>query len=433
VELITEKGVKMLATTETLKILIVDDNQNNLLSLHSLINEYIENVKVFNAESGIAALNILMKKNVDLIILDVQMPEIDGFETAKIIQSRKKTRHIPIVFLTAAYKSEEFKKKGYGIGAADYLTKPIDTPQLISKIQTYLRFIQQERQHNRIELALESKVNERTAELLESNKLLQQEIIERKQMEEKIRWALEKAESANLAKSHFLANMSHELRTPLNVIIGYSEMLEEDASDLGYDDLSPDLEKIGLAAKHLLSLISDVLDITKIEAGKMEFFGETFAISQVIDEMIQSVQPLMDKQGNTFQATLSDELGKMYADATKLRQILLNLLSNAAKFTNNGLITLKVTSTNEQGYKWFNFIVTDTGIGIKSEKISHLFQLFSQVDSSSTRKHGGTGLGLVITKQFTEMMGGTISVESEFGKGSTFIVRLPEKMKLSQE
>ncbi len=425
----------MLTTTEALKILIVDDNQNNLLSLHSLINEYIENVKVFNAESGIAALNIniLMKKNVDLIILDVQMPEMDGFETAKIIQSRKKTRHIPIVFLTAAYKSEEFKKKGYGIGAADYLTKPIDTPQLISKIQTYLRFIQQERQHNRIELALESKVNERTTELLESNKLLQQEIIERKQMEEKIRWALEKAESVNLAKSQFLANMSHELRTPLNVIIGYSEMIEEEASDLGCDDLKPDLEKIGLAAKHLLSLISDVLDITKIEAGKMEFFGETFAISQLIDEMIQSVQPLMDKQGNTFQATLSDELGKMYADATKLRQILLNLLSNAAKFTNNGRITLEVTSTSEQGKKGFNFIVTDTGIGIKSEKISQLFQLFSQVDSSSTRKHGGTGLGLVITKQFTEMMGGTISVESEFGKGSTFIVRLPEKMKLSQE
>ncbi len=425
----------MLTTTEALKILIVDDNQNNLLSLHSLINEYIENVKVFNAESGIAALNIniLMKKNVDLIILDVQMPEMDGFETAKIIQSRKKTRHIPIVFLTAAYKSEEFKKKGYGIGAADYLTKPIDTPQLISKIQTYLRFIQQERQHNRIELALESKVNERTTELLESNKLLQQEIIERKQMEEKIRWALEKAESVNLAKSQFLANMSHELRTPLNVIIGYSEMIEEEASDLGCDDLKPDLEKIGLAAKHLLSLISDVLDITKIEAGKMEFHCETFALSQVINEMIHSVQPLMDKQGNTFQASISDDLGEMFVDATKLRQILLNLLSNAAKFTDNGLITLKVTSTNEQGYKWFNFIVTDTGIGIKSEKISQLFQLFSQVDSSSTRKHGGTGLGLVITKQFTEMMGGTISVESEFGKGSTFIVRLPEKMKLSQE
>jgi len=423
----------VLTTTEALKILIVDDNQNNLLSLHSLINEYIENVKVFNAESGIAALNILMKKNVDLIILDVQMPEMDGFETAKIIQSRKKTRHIPIVFLTAAYKSEEFKKKGYGIGAADYLTKPIDTPQLISKIQTYLRFIQQERQHNRIELALESKVNERTTELLESNKLLQQEIIERKQMEEKIRWALEKAESVNLAKSQFLANMSHELRTPLNVIIGYSEMIEEEASDLGCDDLKPDLEKIGLAAKHLLSLISDVLDITKIEAGKMEFHCETFALSQVINEMIHSVQPLMDKQGNTFQASISDDLGEMFVDATKLRQILLNLLSNAAKFTDNGLITLKVTSTNEQGYKWFNFIVTDTGIGIKSEKISQLFQLFSQVDSSSTRKHGGTGLGLVITKQFTEMMGGTISVESDFGKGSTFIVRLPEQMTLSQE
>jgi len=180
-----------MSKAESLNVLLVDDNKNNLLSLHSLIDEYIEDVYVSEADSGIAALNTLMKNKVDLIILDVQMPEMDGFETAEIIRSRKKTRHIPIVFLTAAYKSEEFKQKGYNIGAADYLTKPIDTHQLINKIKTYLRFIQQDRQHNLVKSELEHQVQQNMTELLETNKRLQQEIVERKRIEEELKWALD--------------------------------------------------------------------------------------------------------------------------------------------------------------------------------------------------------------------------------------------------
>ena len=414
-----------MSNIEPLNILIVDDNRNNILSLHSLIDEYIEEVGVLEADSGIAALNVLMKNKVDLIILDIQMPEMDGFETAKIIQSRKKTRHIPIVFLTAAYKSEDFRQKGYTIGAADYLTKPIDTPQLISKIQTYLRFIQQERQHNLENLQLERKVQERTIELSETNRVLQQEIVERRRIEEALKWALNKAESANVAKSQFLANMSHELRTPLNAIIGYSQMLEEEATDLGYEEFMPDLEKICVAGKHLLGLINDVLDITKIETGKMEFTYENFDLSKFIHELASTIQPLMETKDNAFQINIAEELGEMYADATKLRQILLNLLSNASKFTEHGQITLEVTSVNEQGDKWFKFRVTDTGIGMPQEKLDNLFDLFTQIDASPTRQHDGAGLGLAITKQFTELMGGTISVESQLGEGSTFSVQLP--------
>jgi signal transduction histidine kinase len=269
---------------------------------------------------------------------------------------------------------------------------------------------------------LEHKIQERTTELLQSNKLLQQEIIERKQMGEKLKWAKEAAEAANLAKTQFLANMSHELRTPLNVIIGYSEMLEEEAVDLGCENVTPDLEKICVAGKHLLGLINDILDITKIESGKMTLNCETFNLSMVITEMTTTVQSLMEKQGNTFKINIDENLGEMYADVTKLRQILLNLLSNAARFTENGLITLIVTD-NEN--KWFDFKVTDTGIGMTNEQIQNLFQFFTQVDSSPTRKYDGAGLGLAITKQFTEMMGGSISVESELEDGSTFIVRLP--------
>ena len=205
-------------------VLIVDDNDKNIFTLDSLIKEYLD-VHILKANSGIAALRLTIQESVDLILLDVQMPEMDGFETAKIIRSRKMTQHIPIVFLTAAYKADEFQQKGFAIGAADYLTKPINTSQLISRIKSYLRFIEQDRQHK---IDLERKVKNRTAKLSKANKLLNKEILERQQIEEELKQEIverqqvekalqkskESAENANRAKSKFLANMSHELRTP---------------------------------------------------------------------------------------------------------------------------------------------------------------------------------------------------------------------------
>ncbi len=419
--------------TEPLQILIVDDHKNNLLSLHGLIDEYIDNVNVLEAESGIAALNILMKKEIDLIILDIQMPDMDGFETAEIIRSRKKTQRIPIVFLTAAYKSDEFKKRGYAIGAADYLTKPIDTPQLISKINTYLRFIQQEQQHSEYEQELEHKVQERTKELLELNRQLTQEIQERKDIESKLKTAKETAESANLAKSRFLATMSHELRTPLNAILGYSEMVKEAAVESGAEEFLPDLEKVIASGKHLLALVNDVLDISKIEAGEMILYPENFQLSELIKEVVNTMQPYIESTGNSFQVHCDpDALGERYADVTKLRQILLNLLDNAAKFTTHGTVSLTVLRRLHDSQSRLCFQISDTGIGLTSEQISNLFQLFTQIDSSSTRKYGGTGLGLVISKQFAEMMGGNITVQSTPGRGTTFCVWLPWVPKSSQ-
>ncbi|MCK5719053.1 MAG: response regulator [Thiomargarita sp.] len=407
--------------SESIVILIVDDNKNNLFSLHTLITEYFE-VQVLEANSGLGALKIITQENVHLIILDVQMPEMDGFETAKVIRSRNKMRHIPIVFLTAAYKTNEFQKKGFALGAADYLTKPIDKAQLINRIQSYLRFIKQDQQYKQ---QLEQKITERTIKLSETNQLLQQEIYKHKQTEIELRAAKEVAEQANIIKSQFLANMSHELRTPLNAIFGYSEILEEEAKELNEIECVSDAKKVQLAAKHLLGLINEVLDISKIEAGKMELFIEPVNIEELIDETASTIKPIIENQNNRFIINKPEYFANMQADVTKLRQMLLNLLSNAAKFTQQGKICFTIDYQTRTDGEWVIFCVTDDGIGITDEEQEILFQPFVQADSSTTRRYGGTGLGLAITKRFSEMMGGTIRLFSEFGKGSIFTIYLP--------
>lgn len=257
------------------------------------------------------------------------------------------------------------------------------------------------------------------------------DITERKHVEEALRKSKDVAEDANRAKSQFLANMSHELRTPLNAIIGYSEMLQEDAEDLGYGDCVPDLEKICNAGKHLLSLINDILDISKIEAGRMELYLETFDVAQLLFEVESTIRPLVEKNHNRLTIQRTDNLGSMNADLTKLRQALFNLLSNATKFTENGTIALTVETDTAidaampDQPAWIVFQVSDTGIGMTLEQMEKVFQAFTQADASTTRKYGGTGLGLAITRHFCQMMGGDITVRSEVGVGSTFTIRLP--------
>jgi len=232
-------------------------------------------------------------------------------------------------------------------------------------------------------------------------------------------------EVASRYKSEFLANMSHELRTPLNAIIGYSEMLEEEAQDLGHEPFIPDLQKINGAGKHLLSLINNILDLSKIEAGKMDLYLENFEIISMVKEVIATVKPLIEKNANTLKLHYADDLGQMRSDVTKVRQMLFNLLSNASKFTARGTIALQVGRERVNGVEWISFSVSDTGIGMTSEQTSRLFQAFTQADTSTTRKYGGTGLGLAISRQFCHIMGGEITVSSTPGEGSTFTVRLP--------
>jgi signal transduction histidine kinase/DNA-binding response OmpR family regulator len=237
--------------------------------------------------------------------------------------------------------------------------------------------------------------------------------------------AKEVAEQANRTKSTFLANMSHELRTPLNAIIGYSEMLEEEAEERGLEDLAPDLARIHGAGKHLLALINDVLDLSKIEAGRMELFLEDFELPALLRDVESTIRPLVEKNDNTLEINCSPHVGTMHADLTRVRQILFNLLSNAAKFTQRGRVGLDVLPLRLHGRDWIEFAVGDTGIGLAKDQQARLFQSFSQADPSTSRKYGGTGLGLVISRRFAQMMGGDISVESELGRGSVFTVRLP--------
>jgi len=281
----------------------------------------------------------------------------------------------------------------------------------------------------------ENIAEEKTREIYEINRelhLLNEHLEEmvRERTSELAR-ARDEAVEANLIKSQFLANMSHELRTPLNAIIGYSEMLQEEAEELGETMFADDASKINKAGKHLLSLINDILDLSKIEAGKMDLYFESCDVSGLVEDVLATVAPLVEANGNTLEVDYPQ--GEINTDVTKLRQILFNLLSNASKFTSNGRIALTAAYEQREGRNGLLFRVKDTGIGMTAEQLGNLFQAFMQADSSTTRKYGGTGLGLAISQRFCRMLGGEIAVASEYGAGSEFSFWLPSQKVSSEE
>lgn len=381
-------------------ILIVDDNENNLFSLRALIEEHI-NADVKEADSGETALKILFRERVDLIILDIQMEGMDGFELASIIKNRKRTSSIPIVFLTASYIGEEFKRRGFQIGAADYLTKPIDEYQLINRINVYLKLIEKERTMN---VVLEKRVREQTEEL---------------------RAAKEAAEAANEAKSIFLANISHELRTPLNILYSSTQIINSYLKDGQTLDREKIHSKIVMQQQNcyrLLRLVNNLIDITKIDSGYFELELSRFNIVDIVEEISLSVVEYAKNKGVSLIFDTDVEEKLVSCDLNAMERIILNLLSNAIKFTpRGGAINVEVKDYE----KTVAIRVKDTGIGISEDKLEMIFERFKQVDSLLTRKNEGSGIGLSLVKSLIELHGGSIGVKSEYEKGSEFIVELP--------
>lgn len=378
-------------------ILVVDDNPVNLRLLADMLTEH--GYRVRGVLSGAMALTALSVMPSDIILLDISMPVMNGYELCRRLKEQDGTKDIPVIFVSALGETVD-KVKGFETGGVDYITKPFQLEEVLARTETHI------------------KTKRASQELKERNR----EILRDK----------EAAVEANDAKSRFLACMSHELRTPLNAIIGYSELLQEEAEDENLEGFVSDLEKIQTAAKHQLGVINDILDLSRIEAGRMELHLETVDIAALVMDVSSTVRPLAEKNKNRFEVDLPGDIGFMRADVTKVRQTLLNMLSNASKFTRQGEICLRLRRESEGGKKWVKMEVSDTGIGLTAEQLGRLFQPFSQAEGSTTKKYGGSGLGLIISKRLCQMMGGDMTAASEHGKGSTFSVTLPTEPEKSR-
>lgn len=405
---------------EKLKILIVDDNKNNLVTLNALLQDNLD-VDVIECQSGLIALDVLIQDRIDLCILDVQMPDIDGFELVKLIRGRKKTSHIPIILLTAAYLSDKYRQKGFEIGAEDYITKPIDDKLLINRLKSYIRPIQKERAFSH---DLEIKVQERTLEL-------QKEIEERKKIQNELIKAKEKAEQQARDKSMFLSTMSHEIRTPMNGVLAILKLLLEDNPK---GEHLESLRIMKFSADNMMSIINDILDFNKMEANKVTLETIQFSLNQLISSIKFSMNVKAMEKNIEVSSNIDHHVPDLIkGDPVRLGQVLNNLVSNAVKFTHQGGVNIKIDYISEDtdSYK-IKFSISDTGIGITEDKIEDLFLPFTQASSDTARKYGGTGLGLSISKNIIELMNSKIEVKSKLGSGTTFSFEVKlEKIKTS--
>lgn len=371
-------------------ILLVDDKVENLYALEKMLHE--ENRNFLKAESGKQALKMALNNDLALILLDVQMPEMDGFEVAKLLRSNPKTKDIPIVFVTAINKDEEYVLKGYNSGAVDYLFKPLNIAITRAKVDTFIRLHLQQ-------LALEK--------------------------------AKQKAEESVQVKQDFMSSMSHEIRTPMNSIIGFTRMLQKTTLD---EEQKKFLRSIQVSGENLIVIINDILDFSKIEAGKLNIEKQPFHLKRTLDELYDLELPVANAKGVEFKIVYSEELPEyIQGDSVRLHQIVLNLVSNALKFTEKGEVKVKVSCRHDNDEEQLVLECIDTGIGISKEKQKEIFSSFTQEKGDTTRKYGGTGLGLTIVKKLAELMGGKVNVESEAGEGSNFIVELPLERSEKQE
>lgn len=395
-----------LLQTKEHRILVVDDEPINQKVLANHLG--LQGYEVVPALNGIDALNALEKQRFDLVVLDVMMPEMSGYEVCERLRESFNMFELPVLMLTAKNQIGDFVR-GLEAGANDYLTKPFDKRELLARVRTMIS------------------LREAVAAALTRAAELEQEktrVAKLRGDAEGLAREADEARRISREKEDLLATMSHEIRTPLNAIIGYSEILHEDMEMEEQKEFVPDVLKIQSSAKHLLALINNILDLSKIERGKMELFYEDCRPTELSDALLYTIQPMIARNNNELEIDVHENMETFRTDTMKLHQILLNLLSNAAKFTRRGKIKLEMSRLEEEPGK-MRFTVSDTGIGMTKDQVGNLFQAYGQADCSTSKHYGGTGLGLVITKKLVEMMGGAIHVESELGWGTRFTVVLP--------
>jgi signal transduction histidine kinase len=407
---------------ERVNLLLVDDRAENLLALEAIL-EPLGQVLI-RANSGPDALKQVLAAEFAVILLDVQMPGMNGFEVAEIIKSREKSRTIPIIFLSAISKEDAYVFKGYSMGAVDYVFKPFNPDVLRSKVAVFVdlflkqREIQRQgdllRESQKRELELEHRTSLLEAEARSAAKLSQMnDELHRRQL------ALEQAMGA---RNRFYASMSHELRTPINAVIGYSTLMLDNIYGPLNAKQKEGLQRTLKAARHLLELVNDVLDLSKIEAGKIELSLQPVMFPALIDDLFVTVRPLADEYGSNLALDMESEPFNIVSDPRRVRQILLNLLSNAIKFGEGKPIRVMCKQCEDKGVE---IEVVDEGVGIAKEDITRIFEEFVQVSES---KQPGTGLGLPISRRLAQLLDGSLTVCSTPGKGSSFRLTLPASL-----
>ncbi len=425
----------MTSTDARAKILIVDDQPENLVALDALLSGLGQ--EILQANNGREALKLLLNEEVALILLDIQMKDMDGFETANLIRQREVSKHTPIIFLTAMYTEDVYESEAYSLGAVDFITKPFAAHVLLSKVHFFVDLFKKNQRIQKQAQVIRDIEERRLIEVkerLEAEKQLIEAELARKEKEtELLEERSNQLQKADRLKDEFLANMSHEIRTPMNAVIGFSELLLGTQLDTEQSEFA---ERIKESAQGLLILINDILDLSKIAAGKLDLEPVNFELAPLIEGTAAILSESARDKKLSLMTYIDPELPRsVVGDPGRLRQVLLNLTGNAIKFTEQGEVVVRATivpktveghatadggSQNSPDEIRVAFTITDTGIGLSESEIARLFRPFTQADGSTTRRFGGTGLGLSISKRLAELMGGEIGVTSSPGQGATF-------------